>query len=153
MVSALGGVVLTAWLIVSGIEGDKHLPIGITGKDGVVTFDLEVADTEAGRANGLMFRKSLSSNKGMIFVYENEGNHSFWMRNTYIPLDMIFVGVDKKIVGILENVPILNEAPRSVGRPSKYVIELPAGTCREFGITEGAEVVFDDLELKRVGQV
>jgi hypothetical protein len=84
-----------------------------------------------------MFRKSLEDLKGMIFIFPEEREHSFWMKNTYIPLDMLFIAKDLTVVGILENVPPLTETLRTVGKPSMYVVELAGGVTRKFGIKVG----------------
>lgn len=104
-------------------------------------YTLEVCSTEGQRALGLMYRRSLAEGAGMIFVFPGERVNSFWMKNTYIALDMVFLNKDMAIVGILENVPPLNEAPRSVGKPSMYVVELGAGVARKHGLREGATLV------------
>jgi uncharacterized membrane protein (UPF0127 family) len=102
------------------------------------TFRLEVCANQAERSMGLMYRRSLAHDAGMIFVFPTERENSFWMKNTYIPLDMVFVGSDMKVVGILHDVPPLNQLPRSVGKPSMYVLEFAAGTMKRHGVGEGA---------------
>jgi uncharacterized membrane protein (UPF0127 family) len=81
----------------------------------------------------------------MLFVFPLERQNAFWMKNTYIPLDMVFLDQEMKVVGILENVPPLTEAPRSVGKPSKFVVEFGAGVTRKHGLTEGARMVVDGV--------
>lgn len=81
--------------------------------------------------------------EGMIFVYPAPVNQSFWMKNTYIPLDMIFVGQNWKVAGVLQNVPISNTEPRSVDKDFMYVIELNAGSAKKGGIVAGSKVEFD----------
>jgi uncharacterized membrane protein (UPF0127 family) len=75
--------------------------------------------------------------RGMLFYLAPREDHSFWMRNTCIPLDMLFVDDSGTIVGILPEVPILNDEPRSVGRPSSYVLETNAGWCQRHGVRTG----------------
>lgn len=104
-------------------------------------FSLEISDDEAERAKGLMFRKSLHPDAGMLFKYPHEQELSFWMKNTYIPLDMIFLDPNMKIVGILKSVPVLNEERRTINKPSQYTIELLAGTADKHGIKEGWKAV------------
>jgi uncharacterized membrane protein (UPF0127 family) len=103
------------------------------------TYRLEVAATDSEKAKGLMFRKEMAPDRGMIFVYPKEGDNSFWMKNTYLSLDMLFLDSKFKVVGILEKVPVLNTEPRGVGLPSRYVIELNAGQVAEQGIKVGAQ--------------
>ena len=103
-------------------------------------FRMEVVATNSDRMRGLMFRKSLAANAGMIFLFNEEREQSFWMKNTLIPLDMVFVSSAWKVVGVLENVPPLTEDPRTVGIPSQYVLEFSAGTIKRLGVSSGAAV-------------
>ena len=103
-------------------------------------FRMEVVATNSDRMRGLMFRKSLAANAGMIFLFNEEREHSFWMKNTLIPLDMVFVSSAWKVVGALENVLPLTEDPRTVGIPSQYVLEFSAGTIKRLGVSSGAAV-------------
>lgn len=107
-------------------------------------FTLDIAATSAARAKGLMFRRpeDMGANEGMLFIFPDEGQRSFWMKNTLIPLDMIFVASDKSVVGILSDVPPMNEQPRTLPAASQYVIELHAGTARKEGVVEGSHVEF-----------
>lgn len=103
-----------------------------------IRFKVEAASTPAEVKKGLMFRKSLAPDRGMIFVFPTEKDQGFWMKNTFVSLDMIFIGTDFKVVGILENVPKMSEQTRSVGAPSQYVLELPAGSSKKHGIVKGS---------------
>ena len=103
-------------------------------------FRMEVVATNSDRMRGLMFRKSLAANAGMIFLFQEEREHSFWMKNTLIPLDMVFVSSAWKVVGALENVLPLTEDPRTVGIPSQYVLEFSAGTIKRIGVSNGVAV-------------
>lgn len=145
-------VILVASLIATGVYGyfawaAEASKIGAVfmSSDGKKSkeFRLEVAADDRSRAMGLMWRKELKENEGMLFVHVGEANHTFWMRNTYIPLDMVFVDKDFKVVGILENVPVLNESPRSINTKSQFIIELNAGSAAKDGIKVGHTVSFD----------
>lgn len=105
--------------------------------EGAPSVEVEVADTPATEARGLMYRTELGAMSGMIFVWEDERTRTFWMRNTCLPLDMLFLAKDGTIVGILEQVPTLNDRARSVGCPSAYVLEVNAGWTRKHGVTPG----------------
>lgn len=94
-------------------------------------FLVEIADTEPLRTKGLMYRKELPARTGMLFIFPDESYRTFWMHNTYISLDMIFVNSKREIVTILERVPALNDTPRASTKPAQYVVELPAGTVAE----------------------
>lgn len=120
-------------------------------KDGVLTFldstgntktkiDIQIANTDFDRQLGLMFRKSMSENQGMLFIFPQESVQSFWMRNTYISLDMIFVNADKKIITIHRNTKILSDKSYQSTGPAKYVIEVDAGFSDKFSIKVGDKV-------------
>ena len=106
-------------------------------------FKLEIAHTTAARSKGLMYRKELPSNGGMVFVYPREEIQSFWMKNTYVPLDMIFLDRNWRVLGVLHEVPINNTEARKIDKPSMYVVEIPAGTAEEDGIQEGSTAAFN----------
>jgi uncharacterized membrane protein (UPF0127 family) len=101
-----------------------------------ITF--EIADTPKLRAHGLMYRKELPKDRGMIFIFEEDAVQSFWMKNTYIPLDILFLTSDYRVIGILEDVPPYSLEPRTIGKSGRFVVELAAGVSREFGITSGS---------------
>jgi uncharacterized membrane protein (UPF0127 family) len=107
------------------------------GRTMSVTF---VAENPGQHARGLMFRKTIGQHEGMIFLFPEENVQSFWMKDTYISLDMIFIDSAYKVVGILHDVPILNETPRKIDKPSRYVIELKGGATKHDNINEGASV-------------
>ena len=99
---------------------------------GEQTWQVEIADTNESRRLGLMFRKNLAKNHGMIFVFENEGRHSFWMKNTLIPLDLVWISADKKVVDIKTLQPCLQDPCPSCHPQDKaqYVLEIRAGEFR-----------------------
>jgi uncharacterized membrane protein (UPF0127 family) len=102
-----------------------------------ICFDVELAITPAQRKQGLMFRKYLSQNQGMLFVFEDEDKHSFWMKNTFIPLDIIWIDKNKEVVFIERNVQPCEQdicSPIIPEQKAKYVLELNAGTCEDIGL-------------------
>jgi hypothetical protein len=101
---------------------------------------VEVVRTPAERARGLMFRKHLAQDAGMLFLFDEEDEHPFWMKNTLIPLDLIFIGADLRIAGIVERAEPLTEKSRTVGKPSRYVLEVNGGFCADRGIAPGDRV-------------
>ena len=110
---------------------------------GKTSVDVEVANTPASTQRGMMWRRELAAGRGMLFVFEGEQDHSFWMKNTLIPLDMIFIGADLRVVGVVENAQPLTLTGRSVGRPSRYVLEVPGGWAAKAGVREGTRVALD----------
>lgn len=105
--------------------------------------DVEVANTPPSRQRGMMWRKELAAGKGMLFIFPYEGVQSFWMVNTLIPLDMIFIDDTSRVVGVVSNATPLTRDPRSVGIPSRYVLEVPGGWSEANGIAAGASVRFE----------
>jgi uncharacterized membrane protein (UPF0127 family) len=105
----------------------------------------EPAVTEAERARGLMFREKIALDQGMLFCFPEEGLHAFWMKNTLVPLDMIWLDKDRRIVHIEKNVPPCKADPcpsYAPSRPGHYVLELAAGGADHFKLK-----LFDRLEF------
>ena len=102
-------------------------------------FNVEIADTPESRELGLMFRESLDKDKGMLFIFDDEAERTFWMKNTKIPLDMIFIDADNKIIHILTAEPCAEEPCKiySPELPTKYVLEINAGESDKRGIKIG----------------
>jgi hypothetical protein len=112
----------------------------IVTKDGVHVFSVEVARTDEERQKGLMFRKELPEGKGMLFDFKPEQEVAMWMRNTYIPLDMLFINADGTIRRIAENAEPLSEKTIPSGGPVRGVLEVIGGTARKLGIAAGDRV-------------
>lgn len=106
-------------------------------------IDIEVADTEYDRQLGLMFRKNMTENQGMLFVFPYEQFQSFWMRNTYISLDILFVNAQKEIVTIHKNTQVLTDNSYPSSKPAKYVVEVIAGFCDAYGVDVGDIITWD----------
>jgi uncharacterized protein len=107
-----------------------------------VRVAVELALTEAEQARGLMFRRALEPGAGMLFVFRAPGQHKFWMRNTYIPLDMIFVAEDRKVVYVEDRAEPLNDTPRGPDSDVRFVVEVPGGWAKTHGIEPGATARF-----------
>ena len=112
----------------------------IASKTGVHIFAVEVVDNDADRAKGLMYRRELPEGRGMLFDFHRDQEVSFWMQNTYIPLDMIFIRGDGQILRIEENtVPLSTRMIPSRGAV-RAVLEVIGGTSRKLGIAPGDRV-------------
>jgi uncharacterized protein len=123
--------------------GNLKLPLGkITFSDapGSPQVDVELARDEASRERGLMYRTNMPENRGMLFSWQDERVRNFWMHNTCIPLDMLYVTKEGVIAGILEQVPTLNDAPRGVPCPVAHVLELNAGWARAHHLAPGMKL-------------
>ena len=103
-------------------------------------FKVEVADSPRMRARGLMFRKSMPADQGMLFDFKVEGPVSMWMKNTYIPLDMVFIGRDGQVVGVAADTEPLSERIISSPAPAYAVLELNAGAARRISLAPGDRV-------------
>ncbi|CUH54389.1 DUF192 domain-containing protein [Shimia marina] len=110
----------------------------LKGDWGQARFTVEVADTRSARAEGLMHRSAMPASAGMIFVYDRTGPVSFWMRNTLIPLDMLFADEHGVIQRIHHEAIPLDETPIPGGEAIRYVLEINGGMAKSLGITEGS---------------
>ncbi len=112
----------------------------IASKTGVHAFTVEIADTEPEREKGLMFRKELPEGSGMLFDFHREQEVGFWMQNTYVPLDMIFIRGDGRILRIAEDTEPLSTRIIPSNGPVRAVLEVIAGTAEKLGIAPGDRV-------------
>jgi hypothetical protein len=110
-----------------------------------LNLQIEQAESLAHQAKGLMYREKLDENAGMLFIFSNEAKRTFWMKNTYIPLDLIYISKDKKIVEIKENLEPCreNDCPTYASTiKAQYVLEVNAGFVQKNNIQIGEEVAF-----------
>lgn len=124
------------------IKFKKEGTINISRMSGekVIDLDIEIAETDAEREQGLMYRQSMEGNQGMLFIFDKEKPQSFWMKNTYIPLDIMFIDKDFRIVD-----QYLGAEPKSTKsiksrRAATYVLEVNAGFCRAYNIGPGMTI-------------
>jgi len=108
----------------------------------IFSIDMELATSEEEHARGLMFRKQMDENKGMLFIFPDEDWRSFWMRNTLIPLDIIYVNAKREIINICKNAETMNDHSLPSEAPAMYVIEINAGLSDKYGIGKGTKVNF-----------
>jgi len=114
--------------------------------DTLMLINIEMANNEEERTQGLMWWHSMPDSNGMLFVFEEERPLSFWMKNTYIPLDIIYVNKKREIVTIRHNTIPLSEMPIPSGKPAQYVIEVNAWFCVNHGINVGDRIIFDTIK-------
>ena len=110
-----------------------------------VQVEVELALSDAQREQGLMDRSQLALGRGMLFVFPRESPQTFWMKNTLIPLDMIFIRADLTILGIVAEAEPLTLTPRGVPGPSLYVLEVPGGYASVQHWAKGDRVKFDGV--------
>jgi len=140
--------IVGAWALVAlGLVGSASRAqaanlesLEIITASGVVPFSVEVMRTDDELQRGLMFRKELPEGRGMLFDFRPERNVSMWMKNTLIPLDMIFIQADGRILRIAENAEVQSEKIIPSGGPVRGVLEVIAGTAKKLGIKPGDRV-------------
>lgn len=151
LVSRPRRMLLIFWLVISGATAAafvapaaaanlKTEPLSIVTGKGVSHFTVEIADTPATREHGLMFRKSLASDRGMLFEFKTPQPVAFWMKNTLIPLDLLFIGSDGHIVSIARDATPLSETPIPSGGPVLGVLELSGGRASAIDAEPGDTV-------------
>jgi hypothetical protein len=115
-----------------------------SGSDAAVkkTIDIEIAETDSTMAQGLMYRKSMQDNQGMLFIYDRPERHSFWMKNTIISLDIIFVDETKEIINIYHSTTPKSLKSLPSTRPALYVVEVNSGFTEKNDIKEGDKIEF-----------
>ncbi|WP_018390867.1 DUF192 domain-containing protein [Ancylobacter sp. FA202] len=139
---AVAAVLFASQLLVAGLvpAGATAEQLTILTKAGPLGVEIEMAVTPAQRSKGLMYRTELAPNAGMLFDFGVDQPISMWMKNTYIPLDMLFIRSDGRIASIATDTVPLSTATISSGVPVKAVLELPAGTVRAKGIAVGDRI-------------
>ncbi len=143
------------------IDGECMVPPAMTGEHSddtpvvhlhddagelLTSFHLELAVTEEEQARGLMYRPEMLDEWGMLFIYEQEHHLSFWMKNTLIPLDMIFIDNTGTVVGVVPEAEPETQTPRRVAAPARYVLEINGGLAEEFGIAGGATMNLENVD-------
>jgi uncharacterized membrane protein (UPF0127 family) len=135
---------LTSFLFCCGVGACASSPKVIihtaAGKE--VSVTVELADTPEKRRLGLMYRKDLKEGQGMLFLFPKEGPLTFWMKNTPLSLDIIFINHARQIVSIVEEATPYSEKPLPSGKPAQFVLEVLAGFCQSRGVEVGDRVEF-----------
>ena len=121
---------------------NEKIDVSIYNKN--ITFNVEVAKTIEERRTGLMYRKKLLNNEGMLFIFPREKIIQLWMKNTYIPLDVIFISENKVIVDLKKNMEKLSETIVKSKVKSRYALEFNAGLINKLDIKIGDKVLFNE---------
>lgn len=140
---ALLGVALVAALVPAQAalaKGARLEPLEIVMPTGRAKFLVEVVDNDATRSKGLMNRRSLAPDRGMLFDFKSPREVAFWMRNTYIPLDLIFIRADGRVLSIARNAKPFDETPIPSGGPILGVLEIPGGRAAQIGVLPGDRI-------------
>lgn len=156
MLESFGTALAAMFILLSGSTGGAcgnnnagtYVPpeVVFATASGEARVTVEIVATPAKIRQGLMHRKHMDADKGMLFFMPTEEVQSFWMRNTLIPLDMIFINSDMKVVGIVENAKPLTDDSRTVGIPSIYVLEVNGGWTKQHGVAAGDTVTFENVK-------
>ena len=135
-------LILNFFLISFYTFSNEKIEVSIYNKN--ITFNVEVAKTIEERRTGLMYRKKLLNNEGMLFIFPREKIIQLWMKNTYIPLDVIFISENKVIVDIKKNMEKLSETIVKSKVKSRYALEFNAGLINKLDIEIGDKVLFNE---------
>lgn len=133
-------IILGVFLAAGAAQAAGEQTIEIATRTGVHVFSVELAQNDAERAKGLMYRRELPEGHGMLFDFHRDQEVSFWMQNTYIPLDMIFIRGDGRILRIEENTEPLSTRMIPSRGPVRAVLEVIGGTSRKLGISPGDRI-------------
>lgn len=134
----------------TGIPPRYELATGVAAvvtPDGERRFKVELAVKDNERQRGLMYRDALGEDEGMLFLFEEMGPLSFWMKNTWIPLDMLFIDDELTVVGIVEDAAPMTTTPRSPGGRSRFVLEVKGGLSQQLGMKAGQKVRFEGVPV------
>lgn len=129
--------VLLVWHIVHEQKLVPQTTVTLAGQ----AFHVEIADTPEEQTMGLMYRTELDADRGMLFVFESEQTRVFWMKNTFIPLDIVFMDAERRVLNV-ETLAAESERRAYSDGLAKYVLEVPAGTAKRLGVTAGAVAEF-----------
>ncbi|MCC6954402.1 MAG: DUF192 domain-containing protein [Deltaproteobacteria bacterium] len=139
-------VFLLSALVISALVGcdDKReeLSLVIRNEDGTSTppITAEISNSPQETSLGLMYRKSMAEDRGMLFIFPGDAPRSFWMKNTYIELDIVFIDSERKVVSLVERAKPHTETPRPSLGPARYVLEIGGGLASKWGIKPGSKL-------------
>jgi uncharacterized membrane protein (UPF0127 family) len=150
----IGAAVLIVYIVLSGCfctvhGGEGQVAFYNAGGQKTCVFKVEVAITPEEHERGLMFREKLPDNGGMFFLYNDDDIRYFWMKNTFISLDMIFIDSKRKVVGVHHNARPMDETTISSRYPARYVLEVKAGRAKQCNIKTGTQARFINIPVRR----
>lgn len=131
---------LVASIAVAQAPGGPRETLVVATENGPREFQVEIADDGQERSKGLMFRREMADDAGMLFDFKSDQPVGFWMENTYIPLDMIFIKADGTVAAIAERTTPLSRRTVPSGTPVRFVLEINGGLSDELGISPGDKV-------------
>ncbi len=147
--AALLAALLFAWPAAAQDAAATREELIVTTQAGAQKFQVEVADDPRERSRGLMFRREMARDHGMLFDFGAEEPASFWMENTYLPLDMIFIRADGTVESIAERTTPLSRRSVPSKGPVRYVLEINGGLSDELGIRPGDKVSGPAVETRQ----
>jgi len=143
--SYISAIILLFFLLNTLLNAQETTNIIIKNNIKDVYFNVEIARKKIDREKGLMFRKNLSLDKGMLFIFPNESKVSMWMKNTLISLDIIFISKNYKIVDIINNVKVMSKEVLTSKVKAKYALEINAGLVKKLNIKIGNNIYFEEV--------
>jgi len=138
-------IILLFFLLNTLLNAQETTNIIIKNNIKDVYFNVEIARKKIDREKGLMFRKNLSLDKGMLFIFPNESKVSMWMKNTLISLDIIFISKNYKIVDIINNAKVMSNEVLTSKVKAKYALEINAGLVKKLNIKIGNNIYFEEV--------
>lgn len=135
-------------IIEESIEFTKEGELSLIKPEGdtIRKIDIEIADSQYEHETGLMYRESMENSQGMLFIYDEAAPRAFYMKNTYIPLDIIYYASDSTAVSYYENAEPMDETSLPSDEPAQFVLELNAGLIEEWNIEIGDKIYFERID-------
>jgi hypothetical protein len=124
----------------TGFQTEGVLTFYQPNGDTLTTIDIEIAETDAERRQGLMRRRSMGYDRGMLFIFEEVDDSGMWMKNTPLPLDIVFVAPDSQVINIARRTTPFSEKNISPAAPKKFVVEVRAGFANRYNLTDSTRV-------------
>ena len=138
--------ILLCFVLITVLNAKETTNIIIQNNIKDVYFNVEIARKKIDRDKGLMFRKNLNLDKGMLFIFPNESKLSMWMKNTLVSLDIIFISKNHKIVDIINNAKAMSKEILTSKVKAKYALEINAGLVKKLNIEIGNNIYFDEIK-------